>query len=65
MWGPAGDWRSRGRRWRKRRHQAVWITPADLRREGILLSSHMMIDHFPDIVADVLQRMVQPAVGVA
>jgi hypothetical protein len=45
-------------RWRVREHQAVWITPEDLRKEGILISNHMMFDHFPDAVTVVLQSVI-------
>jgi hypothetical protein len=41
-----------------RKHQAVWITPEDLRKEGILISNHMMFDHFPDAVTVVLQSVI-------
>jgi hypothetical protein len=46
------------RRWRWRVHAAVWVDVRDLLAEGILISSHMMVDHFPDVVAAVLERTV-------
>ena len=49
------------RRWKKRAHTPVWITPRDLQEEGIIISAHMMVDHFPDVVAAALERTVHEA----
>lgn len=40
----------------KRSYTALWITAEDLQGEGLLLSRHMMLDHFPDRALDILRR---------
>ena len=39
----------------------MWTTPQALQDEGILISQHMMTDHFPDVVSLVLEHLVSSA----
>eukprot|EP00892_Ulva_mutabilis_P011439 jgi/Ulvmu1/8668/UM047_0006.1 len=40
----------------ERNYSALWITAEDLQREGLLLSRHMLLDHFPDRALNILRR---------
>jgi hypothetical protein len=46
-------------RWLSRRFSALWINPDDLAEEGLLLSRHMLFDHFPDRALDIIQRTLR------
>lgn len=39
-----------------RNYSALWIAAADLQCEGLLLSRHMLLDHFPDRALAILRR---------
>lgn len=39
-----------------RDYNALWITSDDLQAEGLLLSRHMLLDHFPDRVLNILRK---------
>ncbi len=47
----------------RRQYAPVWITPAELLSEGLLVSPRMFLDHLPDVsslaLADTAKRMVR------
>jgi hypothetical protein len=42
-------------RWSRRRFSPLWIHADDLAEEGLLLSRHMLLDHFPDRALSIIQ----------
>jgi hypothetical protein len=47
------------RRMQERSYASVWIEAADLEDEGLLLSRHMLLDHFPDRALAVIELALQ------
>lgn len=43
----------------ERNYRALWITADDLQSEGLLLSRHMLLDHFPDRALNILRRTLR------
>lgn len=42
----------------ERRFSPLWIDPADLAQEGLILSRHMLLDHFPDRALSIIKKTV-------
>lgn len=47
---------ARACRQQDRNYSALWIVAEDLQAEGMLLSRHMLLDHFPDRALAILRR---------